>query len=72
MFLVIVIERVIIGNPIFEFNINWWVACFHQFQINKQSPCSTIPIYKRMNAFEFNVKPCKLGNNMFGVVSIVF
>lgn len=72
MFLVIVIKCVIIGDPIFEFNIDWWVAYFHQFQINKQSPGPTIPVYKWMNAFEFDMKPCKLGNAMLGVASVIF
>ena len=72
MIYMIFIKSIVIRNPICKFNINRRISCFHQFQIYKQPPCTTIPIYKWMNAFKFNMEPSKPGNDMLSAVSISF
>lgn len=66
------IKSIIVCNPVCKFNVNRRISCFHQFQIYKQPPRTAITIYKRMNAFKFNMEPRKPGNDMFGAVSIIF
>ena len=42
MIYMIFINSIVISNTICKFNINRRISCFHQFQIYKQPPCTTI------------------------------
>ncbi len=61
MFDIIFIKSIIISNPICKFNINGWKSCFHQFQIYKQPPRSTISINKRVNPPQIQYEIVQVG-----------
>ena len=58
----ILIERIVVGNPVGKFYVDRRKSGLHQFQIYKKSACPAVSVYERMNRLEFNVKACKAGN----------
>ena len=70
MLYMVFIKRIVIRNPVCKLNVNWRVSGLHQLQIHKQPPSSAISVNKRMNPLEFNMKPCKPGNDMLCTISI--